>query len=243
MGIDMGGSGVKGAPVDIASGALLGERTRFETPQPSTPDAVLGVIRDLVEVFDWKGQVGLTVPGVVRGGVVESAVNIDPEWMNLDAQNIFSEGLNRKVTVLNDADAAGIAEMHLGAGKGRSGLVFLATFGTGIGSALFFNGELLPNTELGHIEINGQSAEPYAAGRVRKEQALEWRDYADRVDTYLARIQRYLNPELIIIGGGVSKKHEKWLHFLQRRCEVVPAHFGNNAGIVGAAIRAYRTQG
>ncbi len=238
FGIDIGGSGVKGAPVDTRTGELLGERTRFETPQPSTPDAVLDVVAQVVDTFEWKGPVGITVPGVVQDGVIRSAVNIDPAWIGFDARSRFSAILGLEVSVLNDADAAGVAEMRLGAGHGRKGVVFLATFGTGIGSAVFTDGHLVPNTELGHIIIEGQDAELHAAGRLRKRGDLNWEDYAGRVDDYLARIERLLNPDLIVIGGGVSKKHKEWLPLLNRNCEVVPAHFGNNSGIIGAALEA-----
>ncbi len=241
LGIDIGGSGVKGAPVNIRTGELLGKRKRIATPQPSTPAAVLEVVVSVMKAFNWKGRVGITVPGVVQCGVIKSAVNIDPGWVGFKAQKRFSKDLRRKVAVLNDADAAGIAEMRLGAAKGRKGVVFLATFGTGIGTALFNNGRLLPNTELGHIEINGADAELHAAGRLRKRGDLQWDDYAERVDDYLAQIERLLNPDLIVVGGGVSKNHEAWLHLLHRQSEVVPAHFGNNAGIIGAALHARRT--
>jgi polyphosphate glucokinase len=238
FGVDVGGSGVKGAPVEPTSGRLLADRERFETPQPATPDAVATVIGDLMLEFSWKGPVGVTVPAVVQHGVVRTAANIDPSWIGCDFAQLLADEHGIEATVLNDADAAGVAEMRHGAGRDRDGTVFLATLGTGIGTALFVDGALVPNTELGHIELHGGDAEKYAAARVRKAEDLSWGDWAARLDEYLHAIAKLLWPELIVLGGGVSRRAEKWLDRLTIDTEVVPAELQNNAGIVGAAMAA-----
>jgi polyphosphate glucokinase len=238
LGIDIGGSGIKGAPVDIAGGALTDERFRVETPHPATPDAVLPVLTEVAA--HWKGHhpAGVTFPGVVRHGVIGSAANLHSDWLGLDAATLFSEKLGRAVTVLNDADAAGVAEIAFGAGRNVRGVVLLITFGTGIGTALFVDGTLVPNTELGHLEIAGADAEVHASDRAREEGGLSWEDWAANVERYLQHVERLLSPDLMILGGGVSKKADRFLPYVKVRTPVVPAVLQNNAGIVGAAMAA-----
>jgi len=241
IGIDIGGSGIKGAPVDTVSGTLAAERLRIPTPSPSMPDAVAGVIRQILDSFSTTpGPVGITFPGVVKNGRVLTAANVDPVWAGFEAATFFSAKLGRACTVLNDADAAGIAEMRFGAGRGIKGVVILITLGTGIGSAVFLDGKLLPNTELGHMEIRGKDAEARAAERVREEKDLGWTEWAERVGEVLARYAFLFNPDLFIIGGGVSRKADKFLPVAQQMVKVpiVPAQLQNQAGLVGAAIVA-----
>ncbi|MCF2532587.1 polyphosphate--glucose phosphotransferase [Yinghuangia soli] len=239
LGIDIGGTGIKGAPVDTAAGRLLHERVRQLTPHPSEPEAVLDVVRDIVARFSWRGPVGITFPGVVFGGITRTAANVDKGWVDLDARKLFSESLHLPVTVVNDADAAGIAEMRCGVGQGRTGTVLLLTFGTGIGSALFRDGVLVPNTEFGHLELNGHEAEHHASGNVREEHNLSWEHWAHRVQRYLQHLEMLFSPDLFVIGGGVSKKADKFLpHIKHVRAEIVPASLHNDAGIVGAALAA-----
>jgi polyphosphate glucokinase len=237
LGIDIGGTGVKAAPVDTTTGQLTAERQKFATPQPSTPEAVAKVVAQLVQAFQWTGPSGITFPGVVVGGVVHTAANVDPSWIGADAVKLFGSETKLPVTILNDADAAGVAEMRFGAGKGVPGTVLLLTLGTGIGSALFIDGILVPNTEFGHIQIRGKDAEKRASDHAREEHELSWGDWAGRVDEYLEHMEALLAPSLIIIGGGVSRKSDKFLPFLTRlRAKVVPAALHNDAGIVGAAM-------
>jgi polyphosphate glucokinase len=237
LGVDIGGTGVKAAPVDTTSGELIAERQKFETPQPSTPEAVAEVVQKLVAAFSWTGPVGITFPGVVVGGVIRSAANLDHSWIGVDAVKTFGEAIKLPVTVLNDADAAGVAEITFGAGKGVRGTVLLLTLGTGIGSALFTHGTLVPNTEFGHIQIRGKDAEKRASEHAREERELSWGDWADRVDEYLTHMEALLSPDLFIIGGGVSKKSEKFVPRLTGlKAKVVPAALLNDAGIVGAAM-------
>jgi polyphosphate glucokinase len=239
LGIDIGGSGIKGAPVSTADGALTRDRLRIETPQPAEPKAVADVIAQIVAHFDLPGPVGVTFPGVVQDGVVRTAANVDRSWIGQNAAAIFGAEIGRPVTVHNDADAAGIAEMSHGAGRGQRGVAVMVTFGTGIGSALFIDGTLVPNTEFGHLEIRGKDAELRAAARIREEQDLSWHKWAKHVDEYLARLEALLSPDMIIIGGGVSKHAEKFVPRLESvRAPIVPAQLGNHAGIVGAAIAA-----
>jgi len=238
FGVDIGGSGVKGAPVDLETGALTAERLRIPTPQPSTPSAVASVIAEIVSAHRWDGPVGVTIPGVVRNGVVETAANIDSGWVGLDAETMLSESLDLPVTVLNDADAAGLAEARFGAAEGVDGAVILLTFGTGIGSAYLYDGRLIPNTELGHLIFKGQKAEHYAAGRLVKRGELEIDWWASRVDELLDYIEELFWPDLFVFGGGISKRFETYSHLLTTRAPVVPAVLRNQAGIVGAAFAA-----
>src|SRR6266581_774236 len=238
LGIDIGGTGIKAAPVDVTDGRLLADRLKLPTPRPAAPDAMAPIVRQLVDHFDWHGPIGITFPGVVAAGTIRTAANLDPGWIGVDALAFLGEATGQPVTVLNDADAAGVAEMRFGAGQGQPGTVLLLTLGTGIGSALFYNGVLIPNTEFGHIEIGGKDAEAHASERAREEQDLSWGKWAGRVDTYLDKMEALLSPDLIIIGGGISKKSGKFLPRLTLRARVVPAALQNDAGIVGAAMAA-----
>ncbi len=242
LGIDIGGTGMKAAPVDVATGRLLGERFRIPTPQPSTPEAMATVVRDLdrhfTDITGGSGPVGVAFPAVVRGGVVHSAANIDTSWMGADAASAFSEAVGRPVVVVNDADAAGIAEMSFGAGRGRSGLVITLTLGTGIGSGMFMDGTLVPNTEFGHLEFRGESVERYAAASAMEREDLAWEDWADRVGEFLEMVDRLFSPDMVILGGGVSREPERWFHRIDTRFETVIASMANHAGVVGAAMAA-----
>ncbi|GAA1174152.1 ROK family protein [Kitasatospora gansuensis] len=239
FGVDIGGSGIKGAPVDLERGTLAEERYKVLTPRPASPSAVVEAVREVVANFDHQGPVGLTFPGVVVGGSIHTAANVAKDWIGLDAAGLFRETLDLPVTVVNDADAAGLAEVRYGAGRGRDGVVLLLTFGTGIGSALFTDGMLVPNTELGHLELRGKDAERRASSAARERHELSWAEWADRVDEYLDLVERLFSPQLIIVGGGVSRKHDKFLPLLkQRPAEVVPALLRNDAGIVGGAMAA-----
>ena len=241
FGIDIGGSGIKGCVVDLDAGALDGERLRIPTPQPSTPDAVADVVAQVVQKFDWQGPVGVTLPCVIKHGVALTAANVDKGWMNTDAAALFAQRLGRKpeeVTVLNDADAAGMAEIRYGDAADHQGTVVLLTFGTGIGSAVFLDGKLVPNTEFGHLEVDGHDAEKRAAASVKDEKDLSWDEWTHRVSRYLRALEDLIWPDLIIAGGGVSKKAEKWLPLLKVRTKVVAATLQNDAGIVGAAAAA-----
>ncbi|MDQ1635672.1 MAG: polyphosphate glucokinase [Frankiaceae bacterium] len=238
FGLDIGGSGVKGAPVDVSSGMLAGDRFRVPTPQPATPAAVAGVVAEVTAHFDWSGPVGATFPAVVKQGTALTAANVDGSWIGTDINAVLGETTGCRVTAVNDADAAGIAEMAFGAGRDRSGVVVMTTLGTGIGTAVFLDGRLLPNTELGHLEIDGYDGETRASDSAREREGLSWDDWAERLTRYLRHLEDLLWPDLIILGGGVSKKANKYLSSLRVRTEVVPATLLNNAGIVGAALAA-----
>ena len=242
LGIDIGGSGIKAAPVDLASGTLLAERYRLDTPSPATPAAISETVAQLVDHFHWQGAIGCGMPAVVCHGYVMTAANIARTWIGQNAQSLFENVTGCAVTVINDADAAGYAEMRFGAGRDVPGTVLLVTLGTGIGTALFIDGCLLPNTELGHIEINGKEAEKWAAASVREAKRLSWKEWATRLETYLRALHSYVWPDLIIVGGGVSKKHDKFLPLLHLDTPVVPARLRNEAGIIGAALAASHTR-
>lgn len=233
---------MKAAPVDVATGRLVGERFRIPTPQPSTPEAMATVVRDLdrhfTDITGGSGPVGVAFPAVVRAGVVHSAANIDSSWMGVDASSSFSEAVGRPVVVVNDADAAGIAEMSFGAGRGHSGLVITLTLGTGIGSGMFMDGVLVPNTEFGHLEFRGESVERYAAASAMEREELPWEDWADRVGEFLDMVDRLFSPDMVILGGGVSREPERWFHRIDTRFETVIAAMANHAGVVGAAMAA-----
>ncbi|MGW4028132.1 polyphosphate--glucose phosphotransferase [Streptomyces sp. NPDC004838] len=238
FGVDIGGSGIKGAPVDLERGELTQERHKVLTPHPATPDAVADGVAEVVRHFDWSGPVGITFPGVVTSGVTRTAANVDRGWVDKDASRLLSDRLGGvPVTVLNDADAAGVAEMTFGAGRGRKGTVMMLTLGTGIGSALFIDGRLVPNTELGHLELHGHEAEKQASTKAKEDENLSWHHWAHRVQKYLAHLEMLFSPELFILGGGVSRKADKFIpHIEGVRAEIVPAELQNNAGIVGAAM-------
>ncbi|WKU46798.1 ROK family protein [Streptomyces sp. VNUA116] len=245
LGVDIGGSGIKGAPVDVTRGELTEERFKVLTPRPATPDAVAACVRQVVEHFGRpSGTVGATFPGVVVGGTTRTAANVDKAWVGWDAAWLLGEQLGVPVTVINDADAAGLAEMTHGAGRGRKGTVIMLTFGTGIGSAVFSDGRLVPNTELGHLELQGHDAETRASTRAKEEEGLKWHHWARRVERYLAHVEMLFSPELFIIGGGVSRKANKFLPLIEGvSAEIVPAELENNAGIVGAAMAAAAAAG
>lgn len=227
---------MKAAPVDLETGELTGERFRIPTPQPATAKAMAEVVRRLVEHFGWEGTLGVAFPAVVKDGVVGSAANIDKSWIDVDADAVFTEASGQDVHVINDADAAGLAEVRYGVAAGRGGVVLMLTFGTGIGSGLFIDGVLVPNTELGHLELDGANAEKKASAAARDREDLSWADWAKRVDRYIDHVTALFSPDLIVIGGGVSKKAEKWLPHLTTSTEVLVARLFNTAGIVGAAL-------
>lgn len=237
LGIDIGGSGMKAAPVDTTTGELLAERFRLDTPRPATPKAVARVLTQLVEHFDWDGPLGVAMPARVKRGVLQTAANIDKAWIGTNAAKLFRKKTGCPTIVLNDADAAGVAEMAFGAGRGRTDVVLMLTFGTGIGSALFHRGRLVPNTELGHLEFRGGEAEHYAADSARKREELSWEKWAKRVQKFLDHIEFILDPDLIILGGGVSRPQKRALYFshLKTQADLLPAELQNEAGIVGAA--------
>ena len=236
FGIDVGGSGIKGAPVNTETGELLAERVRIKTPRPATPEAIVRTAVEVVRQAGWEGPVGCGFPAVIKGGVVRTAANIDKAAVGFDLQGQLEKELGNPVRVINDGDAAGLAEMRWGAGLGVEGTVLMLTLGTGIGTSLFVGGRLVPNTELGHIEIRGKDAEHRASDSARKREDLSWKEYAERLDEYLHRIEDLLWPDLIVIGGGISKKSEKFLPHLSARTRVVPAQMLNEAGIAGAAL-------
>ncbi|MFT3873537.1 MAG: ROK family protein [Nocardioides sp.] len=243
FGIDFGGSGIKGAPVDVQAGDFAGERHRIETPQPSTPRAVAAVFAELLSRFpDSTGAVGVTVPGVVRHGVVESAANIDKSWIGTDADQLFTQATGREVHVVNDADAAGLAEVTYGAAKGHQGVVIVTTLGTGIGSAIVHRGALVPNSELGHLEVDGHDAESRAANSAREREELSWHQWAQRLTAYYRTVEKLFSPDLFVVGGGVSKHSAEFLPLLDINTPIIPAVLRNRAGIVGAALYA-RTGG
>jgi polyphosphate glucokinase len=239
LGIDIGGTGIKGAPVDLSTGKLLADRKKIATPHPATPDAVTEVVKEVAQSFGWTGVTGATFPGVVISGTIRSAANVDKTWIGADAAAQFGKAIGTDVSVLNDADAAGIAEMTFGAGLGVKGSVLMLTFGTGVGSALFSDGVLVRNTEFGHIEIRGKDAEKRASEHAKVTRDWGWKDWTDRVSEYLQRIEALLSPNLIIVGGGISKECDKWLPMLTGiQAKIVPASLQNDAGIVGAAMAA-----
>ncbi|MCM3924797.1 ROK family protein [Frankia sp. AiPs1] len=261
FGVDVGGSGIKGAPVNIEDGTLAAPRLRIPTPQPAEPAAVAATIAEIVNHFSWSGPVGVALPSVVKNGVALTAANIAPSWVGTDIVGVLASALGRAdaeatsvsaqptgsvtaadITTVNDADAAGVAEMAFGAGRDTAGLVVMTTFGTGIGTALFLHGQLVPNTELGHLEIHGHDAETKASDAAREREDLSWEKWAKRVTRYLSTLEALLWPDLIIIGGGVSKKADKFLDQLELRTRVVPAQLQNEAGIVGAALSGLADQ-
>lgn len=242
LGIDIGGTGIKGAVVDLDTGELRTERHRVPTPEPSTPHNVAQVIDEITRVHGWHGPIGVTYPGVIQDGVALSAANVDKSWIGTDVDELFTQVTSCSVTVMNDADAAGLAEVHFGAARGEPGVVLLLTLGTGIGSALFVDGTLVPNTELGHLELDGFDAEKRAAASAREREDLSWAEWAGRVQHYLEHVERLFTPHLFVLGGGVSKKPDKWVPLLQVRTRIKVAELRNNAGIVGAAMMAHTSE-
>jgi polyphosphate glucokinase len=238
LGIDIGGSGIKGALVNTDGGELLTDRFRLPTPSSAKPDPMAATVTEIVQHFNWQGPVGCGFPAVVKEGIVHTAANVSKQWIGVNANQLIQEATHCPAVVINDADAAGLAEMRFGAGRDQPGVVLVVTLGTGIGTALFSSGQLVPNLELGHLEIRGVDAEELASDAARQRQDMSWEKWAKRVDLYLTTLERLLWPDLIIVGGGVSKKYEKFLPLLTLRTKVVPAEMRNEAGIVGAALGA-----
>ena len=242
FGIDIGGTGIKGGVVDLATGELQGERKRIDTPQPATPDAIGDTARQVAAGFDYQGVYGVDFPGVVENGVVKTAANVDKSWVDTDLVKLMDGRLAGPVTALNDADAAALAEVRYGAGRGHDGLVIMVTFGTGIGIGMIHKGVLIPNSELGHLELDGHDAESRAAASARERDDLSWEQWAKRANRYLQTLENLLWPELFVLGGGISKKPDKWVPHLKTRTKTVVASLINNAGIVGAALAAHEAQ-
>jgi polyphosphate glucokinase len=238
LGVDIGGTGIKGAPVNITTGEMLAERYRIPTPEGASPADVAAVVGQIAQQFKWDGPIGCTFPSVVKEGVVHTAANVDKAWIGLNGQALIEQVTRCPVLMLNDADAAGVAEMEFGAGRGQRGVVIMLTFGTGIGSAIFVNRTLLPNTEFGHLQIRGKDAEHRASDRVRREKELEWEAWAERVTEFIQSMDALFWPDLFIFGGGVSAKYSKFLHLLESRAPIVTAQLLNDAGIIGAAVAA-----
>jgi polyphosphate glucokinase len=238
LGIDVGGSGIKGAPVDIATGNLLAERLRIKTPTGAEPQPVVEVVAEIARSFNWKDPIGIGFPAPIKAGIPMMAANVSEKWVGVNADDLFTKVTGCDCTMINDADAAGLAEMEFGAGKGQPGTVILITLGTGIGTAVFYRGKLLPNTEFGHLEMKGKDAEHRASDAVRQLEDLSWKKYAKRLNKYFAELEKLFWPDLFIIGGGVSKQSEKYIPLLNLETPVVPAQFLNEAGIVGAALAA-----
>ena len=238
LGIDVGGSGIKGAPVNTETGMVLVDRQRIKTPEGAEPEPVAEVIAQLAKYFSWKGPIGVGFPGPIKHGVVKMAANISPNWVGVNADILLTKATGCPVTVLNDADAAGLAEIAFGAGKGVRGVVIMVTLGTGIGTAIFCDGKLLPNAECGHVQVDGHDAETRASDAARQREDLSWKKYAKRLNRYFMEMEKLFWPDLFIIGGGISKYHEKYLPLLTVETPITPAQFLNEAGIVGAALAA-----
>jgi polyphosphate glucokinase len=240
LGIDIGGTGIKAAPVDLETGKFVADRVKIATPRPALPDMVAEVVSKLVSTFSWTGPIGCTFPGVVMNGVTRTAANLDKAWIGLDGRELLCKATGQDIRLINDADAAGVAEMTFGAGKGENGTVFMVTFGTGIGSALFVDGILVPNTEFGHIEIRGKDAESRASERAKVANDLSWKHWAKNVNEYLEHIEALVSPQLILVGGGISKQSDKFLPLMSGlQARVIPAAMLNDAGITGAAMASH----
>ena len=242
IGIDIGGTGIKGALVNTKKGQLVSERVRFDTPDGATPEEVVAKVAEIVDQLDSDKDtpIGICFPAIIKDGVTLSAANVSKDWVELKSEKLFSKALNRKVVLLNDADAAGVAEIKYGAGQERKGLVLMVTLGTGIGTALFWNGKLIPNSELGHLQIDGVDYESMASFSAKEREGLSFADWAKRLTKYFKMVDRLLSPDLIIVGGGVSKQHEEFLPLIETKIKIVPAESKNNAGIIGAAFIARR---
>jgi polyphosphate glucokinase len=241
LGIDVGGSGIKGAPVDTKTGKLTAERIRIKTPKKAEPQPVADAVAEIAKSFEWKGHIGIGFPAPIKGGVTLMAANVSEKWVGLNADNLFTKTTGCDCTMINDADAAGLAEMKFGAGKGQPGTVIMITLGTGIGTAIFYRGNLLPNTEFGHLDMNGKDAEHRASDAIRQRDELSWKKYAKRLNKYLLQMEKLFWPDLFIVGGGISKESEKYIPLLKLETPVIPAQFLNEAGIVGAALAARKS--
>lgn len=240
LGIDIGGTGIKGAPVRVETGQLVSERYRLPTPKGGCPNDIAAAVHAVVKHFMWQGRVGVTMPVRIRNGIACTAANIDPTWVGVHVDALFSDVLGSAVTTLNDADAAGYAEIHYGAGKGAGGKVLVLTIGTGIGTSLFMDSVLIPNLELGHLRLSGKTAEKWTSNRIRKRKHLSWKAWSKRFQKYLTHIEFLLDPDVIILGGGISrpKRREHYFHRLKTKARLLPAYFQNEAGIIGAACAA-----
>lgn len=243
IGIDVGGTGIKGALVDVKKGELVSERLKYPTPEGGEPEDIADVVKQIAIELDGEKsdlEIGICFPAVVKHGITKSAANVSKRWINLDAEALFSKVLGKKVLVVNDADAAGYAEIRFGAAKNQDGLVIMTTLGTGIGGAIFIDGELVPNAELGHIEIDGVDYETKASFAAKERENLSFKDWAKRLQKYYSTLEKLFTPDLFIVGGGVSKQHEEFLPLLKLDTEIVPAKKRNSAGIIGAAALASR---
>jgi len=240
LGIDVGGSGIKGAPVDTETGQLLAERIRIKTPKNGEPEPIAEVVKQIAQSFNWNGPIGIGFPAPIKSGVAMMAANVSEKWVGTNADALFTKVTGCDCTLINDADAAGLAEMTFGAGRGQPGTVIMITLGTGIGTAIFHRGKLLPNTEFGHLEVNGEDAEFRASDAARQREDLPWKKYAKRLNKYLQVMENLFWPDLFIIGGGISKESEKYLPMLTIETPVVTAQLLNEAGIVGAALGTLR---
>lgn len=245
LGIDIGGSGIKGAPVNVMEGILTQEKLRIPTPVPSTPQSVAQVIKQIRDHFQYKGIIGCGYPGVVRQGKTYTASNMDKSWIEADAKSIISQMLEQdldSIYLLNDADAAGIAEMQYGAGKNQNGVVIIITVGTGIGISMFSNGVLVPNIEIGHLEIRNKDSEKRFSDATRKREDLSWKQWSKRFNEYVSYLEKYFWPDLIILGGGICKKYDQFCKYIKSKTPIVRAQLGNDAGIIGAALAVYQSQ-
>jgi len=242
LGIDVGGSGIKGAPVDIATGELAAERLRIKTPKGAEPQPVADVVAEIAKSFNWSGPIGIGFPAPIKTGVAMMAANISEKWVGTNADELFTKTTGCPSTTVNDADAAGLAEMEFGAGRGQPGTVIMITLGTGIGTAIFHRGKLLPNTEFGHLDMKGKDAEHRASDAIRQLEDLSWKKYAKRLNKYLAEMEKLFWPDLFIVGGGISKQSDKYIPLLRIETPVITAQFLNEAGIVGAALAARKEQ-
>jgi polyphosphate glucokinase len=236
LGIDIGGSGIKGAPVEIETGTLLAERIRIKTPKDAEPESVAQIVQNIAQVFHWKSPIGIGFPAPIKSGMAMMAANVSMKWVGTNVDELFTKITGCPCRVGNDADVAGLAEMRFGAGKDNTGTVIMLTLGTGIGTAIFYNGQLLPNTEFGHLQVEGMEAEHLASDAVRQRDDLSWKKYAKRLSKCLVTMERLFWPDLFIIGGGISKEHEKFVPLLTSQTKVVPAQLQNRAGIIGAAL-------
>src|SRR6266498_2614146 len=238
LGIDVGGSGIKGAPVDTETGQLVAERVRIKTPKSAEPEPMAEVVNQIAGFFKWNGPIGIGFPAPIKGGVAMMAANVSPKWIGLNVDDLFTQVTGCDCTMINDADAAGLAEMKFGAGRGQPGTVIMVTLGTGIGSAIFYGGVLLPNTEFGHLDMLGRDAEHRTSDAARQRDELSWRKFAKRLNRYLAEMEKLFWPDLFIVGGGISKQADKYLPLLRIQTPIIPAQLLNQAGIVGAALAA-----
>jgi polyphosphate glucokinase len=238
LGVDVGGSGIKGAPVDTKTGKLVSERIRIKTPRKAEPEPVAEIVAQIAQSFDWEGPIGIGFPAPIKNGIAMMAANISEKWVGIHADELFTSATGCPCAVGNDADVAGLAEMSFGAGQGQTGTVIMLTLGTGIGTAIFSNGHLLPNTEFGHLEMDGKDAEWRASDAARQRKDLSWKKYAKRLNAYLEQMEKLFWPDLFVIGGGISKEHEKFIPLLTVQAKVVPAQLQNEAGIAGAALFA-----